>query len=117
LKSAVSDDRARTLHHQDNPGSRYVNKEQKALIPTDTGDVVSSWLEENFANYISDTFTAEMEDDLDAISRGEKEYIKVLKTFYGPFKKDVKEKDKSTKKITDLGPVDESSDARSVAVR
>lgn len=83
----------------------YVNKEQKALVPTDTGDVVSSWLEKNFGNYISDTFTAEMEDDLDAISRGEKEYAKTLKAFYGPFKKDVKAKDKTAEKITDLGPV------------
>ncbi len=85
----------------------YVSKEQKALVPTDTGDVVSSWLEENFANYISDTFTAEMEDELDAIARGEMNYTKTLKDFYGPFKKDVKAKDKSTKKITDLGPVEE----------
>lgn len=83
----------------------YVNKEQKALIPTDTGDVVSTWLEENFGNYISDTFTAEMEDGLDAIARGEKEYTKTLKDFYGPFKKDVKAKEKSAAKITDLGPV------------
>lgn len=83
----------------------YVTKENKALRPTDTGEVVSTFLEKYFGNYISDSFTAEMEDHLDEIARGEAEYIKVLKTFYGPFLKDVKEKSKSSEKITDLGPV------------
>ena len=85
----------------------YVEKIQKALVPSDTGDVVSSFLEKNFGNYISDDFTAEMEESLDEIARGEKKYIKVLKDFYGPFKKEVKEKDKTIGKITDLGPVEE----------
>src|SRR6185295_3623236 len=40
----------------------YVNKINKALVPTDTGDVVSSFLEKNFGGYISDSFTADMED-------------------------------------------------------
>jgi DNA topoisomerase I len=85
----------------------YVNKDGKTLIPTDTGDVVSTFLEKNFANYISDSFTAEMEDDLDEIARGEEEYEKTLKRFYGPFLKEVKTKSKDAEKITDLGPVDE----------
>src|SRR3989344_2390137 len=42
----------------------YVEKEGRSLKPTDTGDVVSSFLEEYFPTYISDTFTAEMEDEL-----------------------------------------------------
>jgi len=85
----------------------YVEKIQKALVPSDTGDVVSSFLEKNFGNYISDSFTAEMEESLDEIARGDKKYIKVLKDFYGPFKKEIKEKDKVIGKITDLGPVEE----------
>ncbi len=85
----------------------YVEKDGKALKPTDTGDVVSTFLEKNFTDYISDSFTAEMEDDLDEISRGENEYLKVLKDFYGPFTKVLKEKSKNADKITDLGPVDE----------
>lgn len=80
----------------------YVNKEGRTLFPTDTGDVVSSFLEQNFAEYISDTFTAEMEDQLDEISRGEREYIKTLKEFYTPFKKELKEKDKLAK-ATNMG--------------
>ena len=63
----------------------YVRKENKTLFPTDVGEVVSDFLEKNFANYISDTFTAEMEDEFDEISRGEREYEKTLKDFYIPF--------------------------------
>ena len=80
----------------------YVNKENKTLFPTDTGEVVSDFLEKYFANYISDTFTAEMEDELDEISRGERQYEKTLKDFYGPFSKEVKAKEK-LEKVTNLG--------------
>jgi DNA topoisomerase-1 len=80
----------------------YVRKENKTLFPTDVGEVVSDFLEKYFANYISDTFTAEMEDELDEISRGEREYEKTLKDFYIPFSKDVKSKEK-LEKVTNLG--------------
>jgi len=84
----------------------YVKKEGKTLFPTDTGEVVSDFLETHFANYISDTFTAEMEDELDEISRGEREYEKTLKDFYGPFLKEVKLKEK-LEKATNLGDAPE----------
>ena len=48
----------------------YVVKEGRSIKPTYTGDVVSSFLEEYFPTYISDTFTAEMEDELDDIANG-----------------------------------------------
>jgi DNA topoisomerase-1 len=83
----------------------YVEKEGRSLKPTDVGDVVSTFLEENFPTYIGDTFTAEMEDELDQIAAGEREYVKTLKDFYGPFQKEVKLKDKEAGKLTDLGPV------------
>jgi DNA topoisomerase-1 len=82
----------------------YVVKEGRSLKPTDTGDVVSSFLEEYFPTYISDTFTAEMEDELDDIANGTREYVKTLSDFYTPFLKEVKAKDKEAGKITDLGP-------------
>jgi DNA topoisomerase-1 len=85
----------------------YVVKEGRSLMPTDTGDVVSSFLEENFPTYIGDTFTAEMEDELDDIANGTREYAKTLKDFYGPFLKEIKIKDKEAGKITDLGPAPE----------
>ncbi len=80
----------------------YVNKENKTLMPTDTGDVVSTFLEDNFADIISDSFTAQMEEDLDEIANGKKDYTKVLKEFYGPFHNAVKSKDE-IEKITNLG--------------
>ena len=85
----------------------YVRKEGKTLFPTDVGEVVSDFLEKNFANYISDSFTAEMENELDEISRGEREYEKTLRDFYGPFLKEVKEKDK-LEKATNLGEAPEN---------
>ena len=83
----------------------YVEKEGRSLKPTDTGDVVSSFLEEYFPTYISDTFTAEMENELDEIASGERTYIKTLTDFYGPFLKEVKLKDKLAK-ATNLGVAD-----------
>lgn len=83
----------------------YVEKINKALVPTDTGDVVSSFLEDNFPQYISDDFTAEMEDKLDLIAEGKEEYVKTLKTFYKPFLAEVKSKDKMDK-VTNLGDAD-----------
>ncbi len=82
----------------------YVTKEGRTLEPTDTGDVVSTFLEQHFASYISDSFTSEMEDELDDIALGKREYGKTLAAFYTPFKKDVAKKSKDAKKITDIGP-------------
>lgn len=85
----------------------YVEKVGKTLIPTDTGDVVSSFLEEHFADYISDTFTAQMEDKLDDIANGDRKYADTLKEFYTPFLKDVKSKDKLEKATNmELAPAD-----------
>jgi len=83
----------------------YVEKTGKTLFPTDTGDVVSTFVEKNFSNYISDTFTAEMENELDQIADGERKYEKTLKDFYGPFSKDVKAKE-DIPKLTNLGDAD-----------
>jgi DNA topoisomerase-1 len=82
----------------------YVEKLGKTLKPTDTGMVVSGFLEEHFAEYISDSFTAEMEDELDEIARGERDYAGTLKEFYSPFSKAVQSKD-SLPKATSLGEV------------
>jgi DNA topoisomerase-1 len=80
----------------------YVTKEARALVPTDTGDVVSTFIENNFGNYISDSFTSEMEGNLDEIAIGKATYVKTLSDFYGPFTKALKEKD-SIEKITNIG--------------
>jgi len=80
----------------------YVEKEGRTLIPTDTGDVVSTFLEEHFAEYISDTFTSEMEDKLDEIAEGERKYKKTLTDFYKDFHKAVEAK-ADIEKLTNLG--------------
>ncbi len=84
----------------------YAEKTGRTLTPTATGMVVSGWLEEHFAEYISDAFTAEMEDELDEIARGERGYRATLEDFYGPFQKAVQSKD-SLPKATSLGAVPE----------
>jgi len=80
----------------------YVEKTGRVLMPTDTGDLVSSFLEDHFADYISDTFTSEMEDNLDEIANGASGYTETLSEFYGPFQKAVAAKE-NIEKITNLG--------------
>lgn len=84
----------------------YVEKLNRALKPTDTGMVVSSFLEEHFGSYIGDSFTAKMENDLDEIALGKKKYKEILKDFYTPFVKDIASKE-SMEKITNLGDAGE----------
>lgn len=80
----------------------YVLKEGRTLLPTDTGDLVSSFLEEHFGTYIGDDFTSEMEDELDEIAEGKRGYTETLSTFYKPFSKAVAAKE-NIEKITNLG--------------
>ena len=63
----------------------YVEMESRRFIPTELGKVVSRFLTGNFSQYVDYEFTAKMEDDLDAISRGEGDWIPLLKEFWEPF--------------------------------
>ena len=63
----------------------YVELDGRRFMPTDTGRVVSDFLGEHFTKYVDYDFTATLEDDLDAISRGEKILNNVLQEFWGPF--------------------------------
>lgn len=83
----------------------YVNKEGKTLIPSDTGDVVSSFLEEHFKDYISDSFTSEIEGQLDEIADGEREYVATIKKVYDSLSKDIAAKE-DIPKLTTLGKAD-----------
>jgi DNA topoisomerase I len=71
----------------------YTTLDQRRFKPTDVGRVVNKFLSEHFLRYVDYEFTARMEDDLDAISRGEKEWRPVLKEFWSEFKDQVKEKE------------------------
>lgn len=63
----------------------YVVVEKKRFIPTDVGRVVNRFLTSHFTRYVDYQFTAQLEDTLDAVSRGEKEWIPVLHEFWKPF--------------------------------
>ncbi len=85
----------------------YVEKEGRSLKATETGDVVDSFLSQHFPDVVSDTLTAEMENKLDEIAQGTREYTKTLQDFYTPFSKHVADKDKTTGKATHLGEADD----------
>jgi len=63
----------------------YVEMENRRFIPTDVGKVVNRFLTEHFAQYVDYEFTAQLEDDLDAVSRGESEWIPLLHKFWKDF--------------------------------
>ena len=71
-------------------GRKYVDDERRNFVPTDTGKVVSRFLVEYFTTYVDYGFTASLEDTLDDISRGEKEWIPVLREFWDPFIRQVR---------------------------
>ncbi|MDQ5957982.1 MAG: topoisomerase [Patescibacteria group bacterium] len=85
----------------------YVEKESRSLKPTEIGILVSDFVSEHFANYVSDTFTAEMEDELDDIATGKRSYTKTLADFYGPFTKAISSK-KKIERISNLGEAPEN---------
>jgi DNA topoisomerase-1 len=65
----------------------YVTLEKRRFIPTDVGRIVNKFLTGYFTQYVDYDFTAKLEDELDAISRGEEEWVPLLKFFWKPFKK------------------------------
>ena len=73
----------------------YVTLEKKRFYPTDVGRVVSKFLTDHFTRYVDYDFTARLEDELDAVSRGEKDWVPLMREFWQPFKTTVKEKDES----------------------
>ena len=75
----------------------YVEMDAKRFIPTDVGRVVATFLSKHFSRYVDYDFTARLEDDLDAVSRGEKQWVPLLKDFWTPFEKLVEEKQSVTR--------------------
>jgi DNA topoisomerase-1 len=70
-----------TLQHRE-----YVVLETKRFKPTDVGRIVNKFLTKYFTRYVDYDFTAKLEDELDEISRGEKEWVPLLEGFWVPFK-------------------------------
>jgi DNA topoisomerase I len=76
----------------------YVELEKKRFHPTDVGRVVGKFLVEHFTKYVDYGFTAALEDELDAVARGEEEWVPLLRNFWGPFKEQVETKDKDVQR-------------------
>jgi DNA topoisomerase-1 len=73
----------------------YVEMDNRRFIPTDVGRVVNRFLTEYFSQYVDYEFTARMEDSLDAVSRGEREWVPLLEEFWRPFSDLVEHTDSS----------------------
>lgn len=73
----------------------YVELESRRFTPTDIGKIVGHFLAKHFAKYVDYEFTAKLEDELDAVSRGEEDWKKLLKDFWVPFKEMVDDKEEN----------------------
>ena len=70
----------------------YVELESKRFHPTDVGRVVARFLTQHFPKYVDYDFTAELENSLDEISRGEKDWVPLMEEFWTTFKTQVDDK-------------------------
>ncbi len=86
---------------------RYIQKEQKQLIPTDLGKIVNKLLVENFPDVINVEFTAKIEEEFDEVAEGKKPWKQVIREFYGPFKITL---DRVEKELEHVELVEEVSD-------
>ncbi|MEM9688409.1 MAG: DNA topoisomerase I [Pseudomonadota bacterium] len=73
----------------------YGELDGQRLLPTDIGRIVNGFLTDHFTQYVDYDFTARLEDDLDAVSLGEKDWVPLLERFWEPFHKLCEEKDES----------------------
>jgi DNA topoisomerase I len=87
----------------------YVEMDNRRFIPTDIGKIVNRFLTLHFNQYVQYGFTAEMEDELDAVSRGEEEWVVPLQKFWTPFIRQVETIEKTVSR-------DEVAQARDIGV-
>jgi DNA topoisomerase-1 len=73
----------------------YAEIESRRFFPTDIGRLVTRFLTKHFTQYVDYDFTARLEDELDEISRGEKDWVPVMEAFWNPFDELVKDKEVS----------------------
>ena len=88
---------------------RYIEKEQKQLLPTELGTIVNKLLVENFADVINEEFTAQIETDFDRIAEGNENWKNMIREFYGPFENNI---EKVEKELEHVELVDEVSDIK-----
>ena len=81
----------------------YADILNKRFFPTDRGKLISAFLEKLFTKYVDYNFTAKLEDQLDDITSGKEDWIKVLEQFWNDFNKNVSQvKEKRTREVLDL---------------
>jgi len=78
---------------------KYAEMEGRSFKPTDIGRAVSKFLSSHFTRYVDYDFTAKLEDELDAVSRGEEQWVPLMQRFWGPFKELVADKQESLDRI------------------
>ena len=71
---------------------KYVELESRRFHPSDVGRAVSKFLSIHFTRYVDYDFTARLEDELDAVSRGEEAWVPLMERFWSPFKEMVDDK-------------------------
>ncbi len=71
----------------------YVELESRRFTPTDVGRIVNGFLTSHFEQYVDYEFTARLEDDLDAVSRGERDWVPLMRDFWKPFNQQVESKE------------------------
>jgi DNA topoisomerase I len=76
----------------------YVKLDKKRFIPTEIGSIVNKFLTAHFQQYVDYDFTAKLEDELDAVSRGEQEWIPLMERFWSKFKGRIDEKAKTVQR-------------------
>ena len=88
---------------------RYIEKEQKQLVPTELGKIVNKLLTENFKDVINVEFTANVESQFDNIAEGKEDWRKMIGEFYTPFEQTV---EKVEKELEHVELVEEVSDVK-----
>ena len=88
---------------------RYIEKEQKQLVPTELGKVVNKLLISSFKDIINVEFTAEIEDRFDKIAEGNESWKDVIRKFYTPFKEEL---DKANEELEHVKIEDEVSNVK-----
>ncbi|WP_242101810.1 DNA topoisomerase I [Lysobacter sp. M2-1] len=92
---------------------KYVEMEGRSFRPSDVGRAVSKFLTGHFTRYVDYDFTAKLEDDLDAVSRGEEDWVPLMEKFWGPFKELVDEKTESVDRSEATGARELGTDPKS----
>jgi len=86
----------------------YVTLDKKRFMPTDTGDIVNKFLTEHFAQYVDYNFTARLENQLDEIASGQREWLPVMETFWSGFSKQITEKESISRAEVTTESLDEA---------